>query len=305
MNRLIAIVGPTAVGKTKFSIEIAKSYNGEIISGDSMQVYKYMDIGTAKVTKAEAQGIPHHLIDILSPNDTFNASIFKALAENAYNQIIGEGKLPILVGGTGLYVNGFLYDYQFSKATSNNAYRKNLEDEINLYGLNALYEKLISISPDVKQYISKNDKLRIIRALEVYNETGEIAFEKNNMKNNYHPRFKLTYIGFNMKREKLYDRINLRVDKMVADGLLEEVENLLNKGYERNSSALQGIGYKELIAYFNDECTLSEAIEKIKKNSRNFAKRQLTWFRRDPNIKWIYLDNKSDEQIIEELYKIM
>lgn len=305
MNRLIAIVGPTAVGKTKFSIEIAKSYNGEIISGDSMQVYKYMDIGTAKVTQEEAQDIPHHLIDILSPNGTFNASIFKALAENAYNLIISKGKLPILVGGTGLYVNGFLYDYQFSKATSNNAYRENLEDEIRLYGLNALYEKLIFISPDVEKYISKNDKLRIIRALEVYNDTGEIIFEKNDMKNNYHSRFNLTYIGLNMKREKLYDRINLRVDKMIADGLLEEVENLLNKGYDRNSSALQGIGYKELIAYFNDECSLSDAIEKIKKNSRNFAKRQLTWFRRDPNIKWIDLDNKSDEQIIEELYKIM
>lgn len=305
MNRLIAIVGPTAVGKTKFSIEIAKHLNGEIISGDSMQVYKGMDIGTAKVTKEEAQGIPHHLINILSPNETFNASIFKSLAEKAYEKIISENKLPILAGGTGLYVNGFLYDYQFSKSTSVSLYRKKLEDEASQNGLESLYQKLLEISPNATYFISKNDKLRIIRALEVYYSTGKIYFDKNNMKNNYHPRFNLSYIGLNMNREELYQRINLRVDKMLEAGLIEEVMMLLSKGFDKNLIGLQAIGYKEIIKYLDKQTSLNEAIELIKKNSRNFAKRQLTWFRRDPNIHWIEIDNKKDSDVLNEMYSII
>lgn len=305
MNRLIAIVGPTAVGKTKFSIEIAKHLNGEIISGDSMQVYKGMDIGTAKVTKEEAQGIPHHLINILSPNETFNASIFKSLAEKAYEKIISENKLPILAGGTGLYVNGFLYDYQFSKSTSVSLYRKKLEDEASQNGLESLYQKLLEISPNATYFISKNDKLRIIRALEVYYSTGKIYFDKNNMKNNYRPRFNLSYIGLNMNREELYQRINLRVDKMLEAGLIEEVMMLLSKGFDKNLIGLQAIGYKEIIKYLDKQTSLNEAIELIKKNSRNFAKRQLTWFRRDPNIHWIEIDNKKDSDVLNEMYSII
>lgn len=305
MNRLIAIVGPTAVGKTKFSIEIAKHLNGEIISGDSMQVYKGMDIGTAKVTKEEAQGIPHHLINILSPNETFNASIFKSLAEKAYEKIISKNKLPILAGGTGLYVNGFLYDYQFSKSTSVSLYRKKLEDEASQNGLESLYQKLLEISPNATYFISKNDKLRIIRALEVYYSTGKIYFDKNNMKNNYRPRFNLSYIGLNMNREELYQRINLRVDKMLEAGLIEEVMMLLSKGFDKNLIGLQAIGYKEIIKYLDKQTSLNEAIELIKKNSRNFAKRQLTWFRRDPNIHWIEIDNKKDSDVLNEMYSII
>lgn len=305
MNRLIAIVGPTAVGKTKFSIEIAKQLNGEIISGDSMQVYKRMDIGTAKVTKEEAQGIPHHLINILSPNETFNASIFKSLAEKAYEKIISKNKLPILAGGTGLYVNGFLYDYQFSKSTSVSLYRKKLEDEASQNGLESLYQKLLEISPNATYFISKNDKLRIIRALEVYYSTGKIYFDKNNMKNNYRPRFNLSYIGLNMNREELYQRINLRVDKMLEAGLIEEVMMLLSKGFDKNLIGLQAIGYKEIIKYLDKQTSLNEAIELIKKNSRNFAKRQLTWFRRDPNIHWIEIDNKKDSDVLNEMYSII
>lgn len=305
MNRLIAIVGPTAVGKTKFSIEIAKHLNGEIISGDSMQVYKGMDIGTAKVTKEEAQGIPHHLISILSPNETFNASIFKSLAEKAYEKIISKNKLPILAGGTGLYVNGFLYDYQFSKSTSVSLYRKKLEDEASQNGLESLYQKLLEISPNATYFISKNDKLRIIRALEVYYSTGKIYFDKNNMKNNYRPRFNLSYIGLNMNREELYQRINLRVDKMLEAGLIEEVMMLLSKGFDKNLIGLQAIGYKEIIKYLDKQTSLNEAIELIKKNSRNFAKRQLTWFRRDPNIHWIEIDNKKDSDVLNEMYSII
>lgn len=305
MNRLIAIVGPTAVGKTKFSIEIAKQLNGEIISGDSMQVYKGMDIGTAKVTKEEAQGIPHHLINILSPNETFNASIFKSLAEKAYEKIISKNKLPILAGGTGLYVNGFLYDYQFSKSTSVSLYRKKLEDEASQNGLESLYQKLLEISPNATYFISKNDKLRIIRALEVYYSTGKIYFDKNNMKNNYRPRFNLSYIGLNMNREELYQRINLRVDKMLEAGLIEEVMMLLSKGFDKNLIGLQAIGYKEIIKYLDKQTSLNEAIELIKKNSRNFAKRQLTWFRRDPNIHWIEIDNKKDSDVLNEMYSII
>lgn len=305
MNQLIAIVGPTAVGKTKFSIEIAKHLNGEIISGDSMQVYKGMDIGTAKVTKEEAQGIPHHLINILSPNETFNASIFKSLAEKAYEKIISKNKLPILAGGTGLYVNGFLYDYQFSKSTSVSLYRKKLEDEASQNGLESLYQKLLEISPNATYFISKNDKLRIIRALEVYYSTGKIYFDKNNMKNNYRPRFNLSYIGLNMNREELYQRINLRVDKMLEAGLIEEVMMLLSKGFDKNLIGLQAIGYKEIIKYLDKQTSLNEAIELIKKNSRNFAKRQLTWFRRDPNIHWIEIDNKKDSDVLNEMYSII
>lgn len=305
MNQLIAIVGPTAVGKTKFSIEIAKQLNGEIISGDSMQVYKGMDIGTAKVTKEEAQGIPHHLINILSPNETFNASIFKSLAEKAYEKIISKNKLPILAGGTGLYVNGFLYDYQFSKSTSVSLYRKKLEDEASQNGLESLYQKLLEISPNATYFISKNDKLRIIRALEVYYSTGKIYFDKNNMKNNYRPRFNLSYIGLNMNREELYQRINLRVDKMLEAGLIEEVMMLLSKGFDKNLIGLQAIGYKEIIKYLDKQTSLNEAIELIKKNSRNFAKRQLTWFRRDPNIHWIEIDNKKDSDVLNEMYSII
>lgn len=305
MNQLIAIVGPTAVGKTKFSIEIAKHLNGEIISGDSMQVYKGMDIGTAKVTKEEAQGIPHHLINILSPNETFNASIFKSLAEKAYEKIVSKNKLPILAGGTGLYINGFLYDYQFSKSTSVSLYRKKLEDEASQNGLESLYQKLLEISPNATYFISKNDKLRIIRALEVYYSTGKIYFDKNNMKNNYRPRFNLSYIGLNMNREELYQRINLRVDKMLEAGLIEEVMMLLSKGFDKNLIGLQAIGYKEIIKYLDKQTSLNEAIELIKKNSRNFAKRQLTWFRRDPNIHWIEIDNKKDSDVLNEMYSII
>lgn len=305
MNRLIAIVGPTAVGKTKFSIEIAKHLNGEIISGDSMQVYKGMDIGTAKVTKEETQGIPHHLINILSPNETFNASIFKSLAEKAYEKIVSKNKLPILAGGTGLYINGFLYDYQFSKSTSVSLYRKKLEDEASQNGLESLYQKLLEISPNATYFISKNDKLRIIRALEVYYSTGKIYFDKNNMKNNYRPRFNLSYIGLNMNREELYQRINLRVDKMLEAGLIEEVMMLLSKGFDKNLIGLQAIGYKEIIKYLDKQTSLNEAIELIKKNSRNFAKRQLTWFRRDPNIHWIEIDNKKDSDVLNEMYSII
>lgn len=301
MNKIITIVGPTAVGKTKFSIELAKQFNGEIISGDSMQVYKGMNIGTAKVTKEEAQGIPHHLIDVLWPNEVFNASIFKSMAQTAYQKIIENNKLPILAGGTGLYVNGFLYDYHFSEAEVDENYRKSLEEFAQNEGLEKLYEKLEDICPEVKSFISKNDKLRIIRTLEIYHSTGKIYFHRNDMKKNYISKFELSFIGLTMDRDKLYKRINQRVDKMIDLGLIEEIKSLLDEGYSRDLVAFQGIGYKEIIAFLNHQYSLETAIELIKKNTRNFAKRQLTWFRRDPNIKWINIDEKSDQTIMNEI----
>lgn len=301
MNELLAIVGPTAVGKTKYSIELAKIFNGEIISGDSMQVYRKMNIGTAKVTLEEMQGIKHHLIDILNPDEAFNASIFKEIAENAYNQILARNHLPILAGGTGLYVNGFLYNYTFSKAQKNETYRKFLEKEKESKGLDVLFQQLIQINPEIKEKISPKDSLRIIRALEIYHQTKDKNLRKEEMIKNYQSEYNLTYIGLTMSREKLYDRINRRVDIMLDNGLVDEVKNLLLLDYSKELVSLQAIGYKEIILFLENQLSYENAVNLIKQKSRNFAKRQLTWFKRDPNIYWIDMTDKNENIILEEL----
>lgn len=293
-QRIVAIVGPTAVGKTDLSIALAKHFNGEIISGDSMQVYRGMDIGTAKITPAEMQDVPHHLLDIIDPGESYNVVRFQAMAKTAIEEITARQRLPFLVGGTGLYVNSLLYDYHFSGKTDR-SYRDSLE----ALPAEALYAKLMAIRPDLQGTIKKNDRFRIIRALEIIKTTGEEFVHDFDMPNNYESPYKLCLIGLNMDRQRLYDRINHRVDRMLDTGLLAELEILLRKGYNEKIQALQAIGYKELIAYLHGFCSMEEAVDLLKKNTRHFAKRQITWFKRDPNIRWFNVDTMSPEELFE------
>lgn len=305
MTRLLSIVGPTAVGKTQHSINLAKIFDCEIISGDSMQVYKLMDIGTAKIQKKEMQDIPHHLIDIIYPDEPFNASIFKKRAEDIIKEIRKRNKIALLVGGTGLYVNGLLYNYKFSHVNHNKEYRLKLEKYEKTHGLGYLYQKLSEIDPEICKKISSNDKVRIIRALEVYHQSSIKFSQMNQMKNPYCSHFDSITFGLNMDRELLYEKINKRVDVMMENGLVDEVKYLLSLGYSNSLTALQAIGYKEIVLALNHEITLTESIEMIKKNSRNFAKRQLTWFRKDPNIIWIDTTYLSEKAVVNEMKNII
>ena len=305
MTQLLSIVGPTAIGKTKHSINLAKIFDCEIISGDSMQVYRLMDIGTAKIQKEEMQNISHHLIDIIYPDEPFNASIFKKLAEKSIEKINKKNKIPLLVGGTGLYVNGLLYNYNFSHVNHSEEYRLKLEDDIKVHGLEYLYQKLGEVDPERCKKISSNDKLRIIRALEVYHLSSVRFSQVNQEKDQYRSCFDLISFGLNMDRNLLYERIDRRVDIMIENGLIDEVKYLLSLGYSTKLQSLQAIGYKEIIAALNHEISLIKAIELIKKSSRNFAKRQLTWFRRDPNINWIDVTYLSDQEIMGKMKKVI
>lgn len=286
---LIVIVGPTAVGKTALSIDLAKFFNAEVISGDSMQVYKNMDIGTAKITPEETEGIPHHMIDILEPNEEFNALKFKTLAEEKIDEILMRNHLPMVVGGTGLYVNGLIYDYQFT-GDRDATYRDKIYDDLRQNADNTSYQELISLRPDLEGVVFPGDHFRIARALEIIRTNGKDALKNFDMKSNYVSPYKLCLIGLNMDRAKLYERINYRVDLMIENGLVEEVEMLLHQGYNKEMLAFKAIGYKEIIAYLNHDLSYEAAIDLLKKNTRHFAKRQLTWFRRDPNVKWFMVD---------------
>lgn len=293
---LITIIGPTAVGKTDLSISLAEKLNAEIISGDSMQVYKYMDIGTAKISEKEMSGIPHHLIDILEPTEAFNAIRFKELAEKTIDEIYQRHHLPMIVGGTGLYINGLLYDYNFLGDT-NIKYRSDLEN----IDTKILYQMLLKIRPDIENSIHENDRFRIMRALEIIKTSGKDSLKAFDMKENYFSKYDLCLIGLNMDRSLLYERINYRVDKMLAEGLLEELEDLLKKGYNEEMQALKAIGYKELILYLKGKLSFNDAVELLKKNTRHFAKRQITWFKRDPNIKWFYVDQYKKEELTTQV----
>lgn len=286
---LIVIVGPTAVGKTALSIDLAKHFNAEIISGDSMQVYKGMDIGTAKITQEETQGIPHHMLDIMPPDEEFNALKFKTLAEAQIDQILERNHIPMIVGGTGLYVNGLLYNYQFT-GDRDNSYRDKIYDDLHKNEIDSSYQELISIRPDLQGVIFPNDHFRIARALEIIKTNGKENLKNFDMTSNYDTQYQLCLIGLNMNRETLYKRINQRVNIMIDKGLIEEVEKLLEQGYNKEIKAFKAIGYKEIISYIEGTLTLEGATDLLKKNTRHFAKRQLTWFRRDPNIKWFFVD---------------
>lgn len=295
--KVIVIVGPTASGKTALSIELAKKIDGEIISCDSMQIYKDMNIGSAKPTIEEMQGIKHYMIDIAEPTERFSVAEYKKRSEEAIEEILQKGKVPIIVGGTGLYANSLIYNIEYNEIMLDEEYRKNLmkiaetED-----GLATLYEKARSIDPVAMEKISSNDKKRIIRVLEIKHSTGknktelELESRKNEVKYEY------KVFAINMPREILYDRINKRVDIMIENGLIDEVENIIEK-YKEFPTAMQAIGYKEIVMYLKGELTKQEAIEKIKQESRRYAKRQITWFKKIEDIKWIDGLKDKDENI--------
>ncbi|GAA0298185.1 tRNA dimethylallyltransferase [Gracilibacillus halotolerans] len=283
-EKLVVIVGPTAVGKTALSIEIAEKYNGEVISGDSMQIYRGMDIGTAKITEEEKKGIPHHLIDILSPNEDYSVAQFQKDVQAAIRSISSRGKLPILVGGTGLYIQSVLYDYQFSKQQRDEAIQEKIEQELEKYGVNHVYKRLKEVDPEQAQKIHPNNTRRLIRALEVYEQTG-LTLSEYQKKQSNEMQFDAFLIGLEMDRVLLYDRINQRIDLMMEQGLLDEVEGLLNNTNE-NAQAMKAIGYKEFIPYFRGEQSLEETVELLKRNSRRYAKRQFTWFKNKLPVHW-------------------
>ena len=287
MENLVIITGPTGIGKTELSLELAKKYKGEIISSDSMQIYKKLNIGTAKID-LDKTSIPHHMIDIIEPSDNFTVADFKSSARKIITDINNKGGLPFLVGGTGLYINSLVYNLDFTETEPDYEYRDELREILEEEGSEFLYEKLQDQDRTMAEKIHKNNGQRIIRALEILksgNKKGDNFREENK-------DYNLIYIGLNMDRAKLYQKINQRVDKMIDLGLVDEVKNLLDEGLDKYSQSLKAIGYKEVISYLDSEIDFAEMVDLIKKNSRHYAKRQLTWFRRDKRIKWF--DRESD-----------
>ena len=284
--KVIVICGPTASGKTALSIELAKKINGEIISCDSMQIYKDMNIGTAKVTEEEMQGIKHYMIDFVSPDERYSVADYKNDAEKIIEIIINKGKTPIIVGGTGLYVDSLIYNIEYPKINLDEDYRQKLEKEVEEKGLKYLYDVAKKIDEQAVQKISINDKKRIMRVLEIYHATGKTKTEQEVESRKKEVKYDYKIFAINMDREKLYQRINLRVDKMIENGLIEEVENL-QKQYNNFPTAMQCLGYKEVVEYLQNEITKDEMIEKIKQETRRYAKRQLTWFRKNKQTIWI------------------
>lgn len=289
-EKLVIITGPTAVGKTELSIEVAKRFNGEIISSDSMQIYKHMDIGTAKISKDDMKGINHHLIDFLDPATEFSVYDYKEMASQVISELNDENKLPIIAGGTGLYINSLVYDLNFSPIAPNKVLREKYDRIFIEEGSVGLYERLIKIDPESADRIDPNNHQRLMRALEVTESSG-IPFSKYNKDfRKESDKYDMAYYCLNMDRDKLYDRINKRVDIMFEKGLLDEVKYLLDRGYNKDMLSMKAIGYKEIIAYLEGNMSLDKAIDNIKQGSRNYAKRQLTWFRRDNRIKWVNID---------------
>lgn len=291
--KVIVICGPTASGKTALSIELAKQINGEIVSADSMQIYEKMDIGTAKPDKEEMDGIKHYLIDCVSPEIRYSVATYKNDAIQAIQEIIQKGKMPIVVGGTGLYVDSLIYGIEYEEIEIDLEYRKQLEQTVQEQGLNVLYEQALKIDPKAMEKISCNDKKRICRILEIYHSTGKTKTEQEVESRKKEIPYDYKVFAINMDREKLYNRINIRVDKMIQNGLINEVEQLI-KQYKNIPTALQGLGYKEVVDYLNGECTKEEAVEKIKMETRRYAKRQITWFKK--NKQTIWLDGLNDRQ---------
>jgi tRNA dimethylallyltransferase len=282
--KLLVLIGPTAVGKTKTSIKLAKAFNGEIISGDSMQIYKKMDIGTAKIKPLEMEGIPHYLIDIKNPDEPFSAAEFQVLVRERISDITNRGKLPIIVGGTGLYIQSVLFDYRFSEAPTDDKFRKKLEIQAEKKGNHFLHDQLMQFDPESGVKIHPNNVRRVIRALEVFHCTGKTMSDFQS-KQQPDSLYDASIIGLTMEREKLYERINKRVDMMIHEGLVNEVEELFQQGL-KNCQSIQAIGYKELYEYFDGKVSFEQAVENLRQNSRRYAKRQLTWFRNKMDVKW-------------------
>ena len=297
-NKILVLAGPTAVGKTALSIELAKKLNGEIISTDSMQIYKYMDIGSAKITTEEMDGIKHHMIDVTTPDKPFSVVDFKNMAQPIIDDLLSKDKLPILTGGTGLYINALTCNMNFTDATNDEAYRLELEELAKEHGDIYIHNMLKDIDPVSYESIHPNNRKRVIRALEVYKVTNKPFSSFNAGEDFYKSKYDVHYYVLNMDREKLYQRINKRVDIMFEKGLLNECIKLKENGYNSLMQAMQGLGYKEVLMYLENSISLEEATEMIKQGSRNYAKRQLTWFRKDPRAIFLNKDELSDEEII-------
>ena len=295
---LIVIAGPTACGKTDISIDLAEKIGGEIISGDSMQVYKYMDIGTAKVTKEEMRDIPHYLVDELYPDEEYNVMLFQQKAKQYMEGIYSRGHIPIIVGGTGFYINALVYDNDFSEEEESEI-RKELYAVAENEGAEKLHAMLAEVDPEYAANIHHNNVKRVARALEYYRLTGEKMSEHNKNAKKKETPYNLAFFVLNMDREKLYERINLRVDIMMNNGLEQEVRKLIEMGYSPELVSMQGLGYKEFIPYFNGEISLEQVVDDIKKYTRRFAKRQLTWFRGQTNGTWLDMGTLSKDKALE------
>ena len=287
MNDLIILTGPTAVGKTALSIGLAKAVNGEIISADSMQVYRKMNIGTAKIEPEEMQGVRHHLIDILDPGEEFNVVLFKKYALEAMRDIYSRGKIPVVVGGTGFYIQALLYDIDFEENDNDMSYRDELQKLAKSHGNSYLHSMLRQVDPESADKIHENNVKRVIRALEFYRKTGMKISEHNETESKKESPYNFEYFVLNDDRSRLYDRIDRRIDIMLEQGLVDEVKQLVQEGYSRDLVSMQGLGYKEIIDYIQGNCSLDEAVYTLKRDTRHFAKRQITWFKREKHVTWI------------------
>lgn len=307
-KKLVVLTGPTAVGKTKLSIELARRIGGEIISADSMQVYKHMDIGSAKIRPEEMEGIPHFLVDELEPSEEFNVVVFQQKTKQYIQEIYERGHTPILVGGTGFYIQAVLYDINFSEDDNNHQIREELETLARDKGAEYMHEELKKIDPVSADAIHTNNVKRVIRALEYYKLTGQKISEHNEEQRQNESPYDFSYFVLNDHRELLYERIDKRVDEMVTEGLVEEVTRLKELGYDRSYVSMQGLGYKEIFSYLEDEISLAEAIYIIKRDTRHFAKRQITWFKREKDVIWVnkpefdYNNNKILDFMYEHIY---
>lgn len=284
---LIILTGPTAVGKTALSIGLAKAVDGEIISADSMQVYRKMNIGTAKIQQSEMQGVRHHLIDILDPGEDFNVVLFKKYALEAMKDIYSREKIPVVVGGTGFYIQALLYDINFEDNDNDMSYREELQTLAAEHGNSYIHDMLAGVDPESAEKIHENNVKRVIRALEFYKKTGMKISEHNEAESQKESPYNFEYFVLNDDRQKLYDRIDRRIDIMLADGLLDEVKSLVDEGYSRDLVSMQGLGYKEMIDYIQERYTLDEAVYTLKRDTRHFAKRQVTWFKREKQVTWV------------------
>ncbi len=287
---MIILAGPTAVGKTKLSLELAKKVNGEIISADSMQVYKHMNIGSAKISKEQMQGIPHHLIDVLEPWEEFNVVVFQRMCKQCLEDIHNRGKIPILTGGTGFYIQAILRDIDFTENDDNSSYRAELEKLLEKNGPDYLYNMLCEVDGESAKAIHKNNSKKVIRALEFFQLTGTKISQHNEREREKEAAFNACYFVLNDQRDKLYESIDKRVDDMLSMGLVEEVKSLQEMGCHRDMVSMQGLGYKEILGYLEQEISLEEAVYRIKRDTRHFAKRQLTWFRRETDVIWLDKD---------------
>ena len=295
-KKLIILTGPTAVGKTDLSIRLAKTVGGEIISADSMQVYRRMDIGTAKIRLEEMDGVRHHLIDILEPTESFNAFLFKEYALKAANEIWERGSIPIIVGGTGFYIQTLLYDVEFAKSDENDGIRDELNKLYEEHGVAFLHDMLAKVDPEYAAEVHENNVKKVIRAIEFYRQTGHKMSEHNTEQRERTSPYNFEYFVLSDDRAVLYERIDKRIDKMVEAGLIAEVQALLDEGIDRESVAMQGLGYKEIAAYLAGEISLDEAIYILKRDTRHFAKRQLTWFRREKDVDFVELDKSGSRE---------